>query len=139
MLTYDLKVKLLVKGSEVEKYSQLKFKRLLLDLKIEVEGRSINTDRLQAEKLTEDYETASLIADQTTITQLLARKTLYLKNIEEALERLDDGLYGECESCGDDINEKRLEVRPTTPLCIACKELEERNEKKNHSGILDWD
>ena len=120
--------------------TQLKFKRLLLDLKVEVEGRSINTDRLQAEKLTEDYETASLIADQTTITQLLARKTLYLKNIDLALERIAEGFYGDCDMCGDDINEKRLEVRPTTPLCIACKELEERNEKKNnHSGILDWD
>ena len=122
--------------------SLLKFKKILLDLKTEVEKQTINTDRLhQSEKLTEDYETASLIAEQTTITQLLARKSLYLKKIVEAIERINDGYYGECDMCGDDINEKRLEARPITTMCVSCKELEEKadKDKKNHTGILDWD
>lgn len=40
--------------------------------------------------------------------------------LEEALERLDEGDYGICESCQQPINPERLEVLPRTTLCIAC-------------------
>jgi DnaK suppressor protein len=39
-----------------------------------------------------------------------------------ALERLEDGTFGECLHCGDVIGEKRLEALPWTPYCITCQE-----------------
>ena len=39
-----------------------------------------------------------------------------------ALERLDDGTFGECLHCGNVIGEKRLEALPWTPYCIECQE-----------------
>ncbi|PYS35864.1 MAG: hypothetical protein DMG14_26005, partial [Acidobacteria bacterium] len=45
-----------------------------------------------------------------------------LRSIEEAMEALDRGQYGECVRCGKDINEKRLLAVPWATLCIRCQE-----------------
>jgi DnaK suppressor protein len=52
-----------------------------------------------------------------------------LAKIEEALERVEDGSFGVCEACGEEIGIKRLEARPVTTLCIDCKTLQETKEK----------
>lgn len=118
-----------------------KFKKILLDLKESIQKQSIDTGRLQStEKITEDYEVASLITEQATITKLLSRKALYLNKIEAALLRIKEGYYGECDGCGENINPKRLEARPTAEYCIACKEVREKEERTLKStGILDLD
>jgi len=49
-----------------------------------------------------------------------------LKAIESALARINDGTFGECINCGQEINVKRLEALPWTRYCITCQELLER-------------
>lgn len=49
-----------------------------------------------------------------------------LKRIEAALVRVDNDEYGDCQSCGEPIAEKRLEFDPAALLCIACAERAER-------------
>jgi len=49
--------------------------------------------------------------------------------ITKALAKIEDGTFGTCEECGEDISIKRLEARPETTLCIRCKEDQERMEK----------
>lgn len=44
-----------------------------------------------------------------------------LTRMDEALRRLEDGTYGICEDCGEEIEEKRLEVVPYAPCCVACQ------------------
>jgi len=48
------------------------------------------------------------------------RREVTARRIAAALARIDDGTFGECLDCGEDIPERRLELDPTTPLCIAC-------------------
>lgn len=48
------------------------------------------------------------------------RRTVALKRIDAALRRLTEGEYGFCATCGDEIAAKRLELDPTTPVCIDC-------------------
>ena len=48
------------------------------------------------------------------------RRGIELKRIDAALQRLEDGSYGACLSCGEDIPAKRLRSDPMTPLCIDC-------------------
>jgi DnaK suppressor protein len=43
-----------------------------------------------------------------------------LREIEDALRKFDDGSYGRCESCGNQIAEARLEAKPAARLCINC-------------------
>ena len=56
-----------------------------------------------------------------------------IKQIQAALQRIDDGTYGICEECGEDISISRLKARPVTRLCIKCKENQEMNEKHRRS------
>jgi DnaK suppressor protein len=42
------------------------------------------------------------------------------RRIAAALARIDDGSFGECTDCGEEIPDKRLELDPTTPLCVSC-------------------
>ena len=49
-----------------------------------------------------------------------------LASIDAALARIEDGTYGECESCGRQISAERLEALPYATKCIDCKRLEER-------------
>jgi len=48
------------------------------------------------------------------------RTTERIEDLREALNRIDEGAYGRCERCGAQINPERLEILPTTSLCIAC-------------------
>ena len=48
------------------------------------------------------------------------RRAVELKRIDAALARLDAGDYGYCVSCGEEIQAKRLEMDPATPVCVDC-------------------
>lgn len=58
------------------------------------------------------------------------RERKLLKKINEALEKVDAGDYGYCESCGIEIGIRRLEARPTATQCVDCKTLDEIREKQ---------
>ena len=49
-----------------------------------------------------------------------------LARVVAALRRVDDGSYGECQDCGEPIDERRLRALPATPFCTACQALQER-------------
>ncbi len=61
--------------------------------------------------------------------RLRDRERVLLKKIDKTIEKIEDGSYGICESCGEEIGTKRLEARPVTDLCIRCKEEQEKIEK----------
>jgi DnaK suppressor protein len=58
------------------------------------------------------------------------RERKLIKKIAEALDKLGEGEYGYCDSCGVEIGLRRLEARPTATLCIDCKTLDEIREKQ---------
>lgn len=72
---------------------------------------------------------ASAEIDRNFMLRLRSREQKLLKKIEIALEKIDEGSYGKCESCDNDIGIKRLEARPVTTLCIECKTEQEEEEK----------
>ena len=64
--------------------------------------------------------------------KMSARNVAMIRDVNIALKRIDEGTYGLCLDCEEDIGVKRLEARPFTTLCISCKEQEEK-EKATHS------
>jgi len=72
---------------------------------------------------------ASAEIDRNFMLKLKGRERKLLAKIDEAIEKIDNGTYGICESCGDEINIKRLEARPVTTMCIECKTEQEEEEK----------
>jgi DnaK suppressor protein len=58
------------------------------------------------------------------------REAKYLKKIEKALRKIEEGTYGICENCGACIKYERLKLRPVAELCIKCKLEQEKIERK---------
>ena len=57
---------------------------------------------------------------------LLTMFSKTLKNIEHAIDRLDEGTYGMCDECGMEIGEKRLQAMPFALYCLACQQEREK-------------
>ncbi len=75
------------------------------------------------------YDLASEERDREINFILSDRERVKLKQIDDALERLDDGAYGDCESCGLEIAEELLEAMPFSRLCRDCQQDQEREAK----------
>ena len=75
------------------------------------------------------YDLASEERDREINFILSDRERVKLKQIDDALERMDEGTYGVCESCGLEIAEERLEAMPFSRLCRDCQQDEEREAK----------
>ncbi len=84
----------------------------------------------------DELDQASTDIEQSMRMRLVNRETLYIKKVEEALKRIEDGTFGECQECGDDIELRRLEARPTATLCVSCKEEQERREVLTAAGRM---
>lgn len=75
------------------------------------------------------------LGDQATNTvsrevliELSSSERAVLKLIDQALDRLDEGTYGQCVNCRQPIQNKRLEAVPWARHCIECQELQDRGE-----------
>jgi DnaK suppressor protein len=75
------------------------------------------------------YDLASEERDREINFILSDRERVKIKQIDDALGRLEEGSYGVCESCGLEIAEERLEAMPFTRLCRDCQQDQEREAK----------
>ena len=73
---------------------------------------------------------ASDLSNRQLLLSLNEADRAKLLEIEEALERIEEGSYGICEECGEPISIKRLEVKPTAIYCVECKSRLEKRQKR---------
>ena len=81
------------------------------------------------ENFPDPTDRATLESDRNFMLRIRDREHKLIKKIKKALERIEAGTFGVCESCGEDIDMKRLKARPVTTQCIECKTKEEAFEK----------
>jgi len=74
------------------------------------------TDQAQAE------------VDRDLLLRMKEREQKLVKKIDDAVERIDNGTFGICRSCGNEIPLPRLKASPITDLCIECKTRQEQDE-----------
>jgi DnaK suppressor protein len=67
--------------------------------------------------------------DREMAFTLASREGRYLHHLNEALERIDNGTYGKCRTCGGEIGRARLEAVPHSTQCIKCKNSEEKKQR----------
>ena len=110
-----------------------RFREILEERKEEIlrnSKRTLNEDMaLDSDDLPDEMDLASAEYLQSFTFRLRGREKTFLKKIDHALAKIDEGTFGICEECGELISPKRLEARPETTLCIKCKEDQERAEK----------
>jgi DnaK suppressor protein len=112
----------------MRKTDLVKFKRIFVEQRSQMLTNVAVTDEnlMIRPEDKDEVDQANADIEQSMRMQLKNRETFTLKKINEAIKRIEDGTYGECESCGEQIEVRRLQARPTTTLCIACKEEEEK-------------
>jgi DnaK suppressor protein len=84
----------------------------------EDDRRPVQVDQARSGRLSR----AGAMQDQAMAVELERRREVELARIDAALERLAEGEYGWCLTCGGAIEPRRLELHPATPLCLACAE-----------------
>jgi len=83
----------------------------------------------RSEDFPDPTDRASLESDRNFQLRIKDRERKLIQKIKEALDRIEDGTFGTCESCGKPISEKRLMARPMTTQCIDCKTEDEQKER----------
>ena len=110
-----------------------RFKKLLLERKKNIMDAAENTREkglgFEQADLPDEVDLASTETGQSLNLRLMDRELVLLKKIDKTLKKIDEGEFGVCERCGEEIGIKRLEARPVTDMCIRCKEEQERMEK----------
>jgi RNA polymerase-binding transcription factor DksA len=98
-----------------------KYKARLQEQLKELEGRLANIERDLDEPAEKDWdERAVQLEDDESLEGQAALVNREIASTRRALDRIENGTYGECMQCGGPISEGRLEARPESALCIAC-------------------
>ena len=121
-------------GGLMEKAKLDEYRRNLLQLKSKI----LNTGLLKkaddlavsTDDLADETDLATSVISQQVTFNMRDRELNKLRMIEEALMRIEDGTYGMCEDCDEEIGEKRLKTQPWTTLCITHAEEREREKNK---------
>jgi len=106
-------------------------KQVLLEKRSElVEQQTTQLDALHSpdkHHLADLEEMASDTADTDSLCAIFDLGSSTMEQIDAALEKIDGGTYGTCESCEEPIPHDRIEVLPFAPLCVNCQRKEELN------------
>ena len=111
------------------------FKELLAKMLADLEDGAVETVdemRKEATPFPDPTDRASLESDRNLELRIRDRERKLKGKIEEAILRIEDGTFGLCEVCEEEISAERLKARPVTTLCINCKESQEDYEVKHN-------
>ena len=96
---------------------------------LEQAKRTLDTEMvLSPDDRFDEVDQASSEYMQAFSFRLRGRERHLMDKIEVALAKIKSGTFGTCEECEEPISLKRLQARPEAPLCIQCKEAQEREE-----------
>lgn len=108
------------------------FKELLqkqMDELLQDAGKTVQEMTEEKTNFPDPTDRASLESDRNFELRIRDRERKLIAKIREALDRIEDGIFGECESCEENIGIERLKARPVTTFCIDCKTEQERQER----------
>ena len=96
---------------------------------------ALKQGEMTLEDMTDNNEICADPADRATVEsdraftlRIRDRERKLIKKRRAALARMDEGVFGVCDECGEDIGVPRLKARPVTKLCINCKRKQEEDE-----------
>jgi RNA polymerase-binding transcription factor len=121
-----------VTNKEIEFFRNLLNQRMQ-ELRSEA-GKTVE-DMEGDENFPDPTDRASMESNRNSVLRIRDRERKLIFKIQEALRRLDEGDYGICEECGEEIGIERLKARPVTTLCIGCKSNQEIEERKARKAI----
>ncbi len=118
--------------SEVTKY-----KEILESRQAELVGVLRNRDGITIEKSPDALDEVQNAAERELAIRNLDRESNLLRNVRAALRRIDDGSFGVCVHCDEDISPKRVAAVPWTPYCIQCQEAADKAQEDGSESFDD--
>ncbi len=107
-----------------------KYKEILDTKRRELEGNVRNREGIVIEKTPDALDEVQHAGERELAIRNLDRETNLLRNVRGALARIEDGSFGVCLHCEEDINPKRLNAVPWAPYCITCQEMADRRKEE---------
>lgn len=108
------------------------FKELLLKQRSDILNKTATLKQDQAIEGTVQGDEADLAVSEQGLSltlRLQERDTQHLQKIDRTLGKIDEGSFGLCEQCEEELPKQRLMARPVANLCVSCKEEQESREK----------
>jgi DnaK suppressor protein len=114
-----------------------KFKEVLETKQAELMHVLRNREGITIEKSPDALDEVQNAAERELAIRNLDRESQLLRNVRAALARIDEGTYGVCMHCEEDISPKRLHAVPWAPYCIQCQETADRNQDEGNESFDD--
>jgi DnaK suppressor protein len=114
-----------------------KFKKILEARLEELERVVRNRDAITIEKSADALDEVQHAAERELAIRNLDRESHMLRNVRSALRRINDGSFGICAHCEEEISPKRLNAVPWTALCIQCQEQADRNREQGNDDMVE--
>ncbi len=114
-----------------------KFKKILEERQDELERIVRNRDAITIEKSADALDEVQHAAERELAIRNLDRESNLLRNVRSALRRIEDGSFGICMHCEEEISPKRLAAVPWAPFCIQCQEQADKNQDESHDMLDD--
>ena len=92
-------------------------------------GKTVSGMTEEKTNFPDPTDRAALESDRNFELRIRDRERKLINKIRQAIERINDGSFGLCENCEEEIGVERLRARPVTTLCIDCKTEQERQER----------
>src|SRR6202049_5271925 len=96
-----------------------------------------NRDGIAIEKSPDALDEVQYATERELAIRNLDRESHLLRNVRATLRRIEEGSFGVCLHCEEDISPKRLAAVPWTPYCIQCQEMADRNQAGDGSESFD--
>lgn len=107
-----------------------KFKQILEARQAELSAVVRNREGIVIEKSPDAIDEVQHAAERELAIRNLDRESNLLRHVRAALARVQDGSYGTCLHCEEEISIKRLNAVPWAPYCISCQEIADRNQNQ---------
>jgi DnaK suppressor protein len=111
-------------ADKLDKKAIAKFRKILLKEREQIVGdvkQIVESSKEMGQDGIQDIgDEAANIYNKQVLLSLNENERMRLKEVDESLDRIENGSYGTCEECGGAISIKRLEVRPVAKYCVPC-------------------
>jgi len=114
-----------------------KFKEVLETKQAELAQVLRNREGIAIEKSPDALDEVQNAAERELAIRNLDRESNLLRNVRAALHRIDEGTFGVCVHCEEDISIKRLHAVPWAPYCIQCQEIADRSQEEGSESLDD--
>ena len=112
-----------------------KYKSVLEAKRAELAHMLRNRDGIAIEKCPDSLDEVQYATERELALRSLDRDSNLLRNVRAALDRIEEGSFGVCQHCEEDISPKRLAAVPSTAFCIVCQEIADRGQYEGADSL----